>query len=96
MQQGRDALLVMMRHDWGFDSRHDLAPIEIDIVDAPATWTSIARHDDSVSALARPFGCRRGAKVSCATAETSWLSPSSKEPDGKSSVESVNKADRPA
>jgi hypothetical protein len=25
MQQGRDALIVMMLRDWGFDSRHDLA-----------------------------------------------------------------------
>jgi hypothetical protein len=86
MQQGRDALVVMMLRDWGFNSRHDLVPIEIDIVDAPATWTFVARRDHGVSALARPFRCRRGAKVSCATGETSWASPSSKQPDGKSTV----------
>jgi len=55
MQEGRDALIVRMLRDWGFNSRHDLAADEIDIVDAPTTCTSIARHDQSVSALARPF-----------------------------------------
>ena len=55
MQEVRDALIVMMLRDWGFVSRHDLAANEIDIVDAPATLTSVARHDHSVSALARPL-----------------------------------------
>lgn len=44
MQKRRDDLIVMMLREWGFDSRHDRAANEIDIVDAPATWTSIARH----------------------------------------------------
>jgi hypothetical protein len=37
MQEGRDALIVMMLRDWGFEGRHELAANEIDIVDAPAT-----------------------------------------------------------
>jgi hypothetical protein len=44
MQEGGDALIVRMLRERGFESRHDLAAIEIDMIDPQATWTSIGRH----------------------------------------------------
>jgi hypothetical protein len=37
IENRRDALVVMMRADWCFDSPHDLAANDIDMIDSPAT-----------------------------------------------------------